>query len=222
MGVQLPAWVWVGGGVLASVAGMVNVAGVLGFEHQALTHLTGTATLLGAAAAAGRPLAALQLFGVIAAYLAGAMLSGAIVQGRSLRLGRRYGVVLSIESALLFAAVPLFRHAPMLGGLTGAMAMGLQNAMATTFSGSVLRTTHLTGMFTDLGIGLGHALRGQDVPRRRILLSALVICGFLAGAALGAALYRQWGYRMLYLPAVLTGAAGSGYALYRQLRPFSD
>lgn len=222
MGIQLPRWVWVGGGVLACVAGMVNVAGVLGFEHQALTHLTGTATLLGAAASAGRPRAALQLFGVIAAYVAGAMLSGAIVQGRSLRLGRRYGVVLSIESALLFAAVPLLRHQPMLGGCVAAMAMGLQNAMATTFSGSVLRTTHLTGMFTDLGIGLGHALRGQDVPRRRILLSALVICGFLAGALLGALLYRHWGSAMLYLPAALTGAAGGGYALYRQLRPLSD
>jgi len=222
VGVQLPKWVWVGGGVLACVAGMVNVAGVLGFEHQALTHLTGTTTLLGAAAFGGRPLAALQLFGVIAAYVAGAVLSGAIVQGSSLRLGRRYGVVLSIESALLFATVPMFSHQPMLGGLLGAMAMGLQNAMATTFSGSVLRTTHLTGMFTDLGIGLGHALRGQDVPRRRILLSALVICGFLAGALLGALLYRHWGYRMLYLPAALTGVAGSGYAIYRQLRPWRD
>jgi len=222
VGIQLPRWVWVGGGVLACVAGMVNVAGVLGFEHQALTHLTGTATLLGAAVCAGRPLVALQLSGVIAAYVAGAMLSGAIVQGSSLRLGRRYGVVLSIESALLFAAVPLLRHQPMLGGCVAAMAMGLQNAMATTFSGAVLRTTHLTGMFTDLGIGLGHALRGQDVPRRRILLSALVICGFLAGALLGALLYRHWGSRMLYLPAALTGAAGGGYALYRQWRPFSD
>jgi len=222
VGIQLPRWVWVGGGVLACVAGMVNVAGVLGFEHQALTHLTGTATLLGAAVCAGRPLVALQLSGVIAAYVAGAMLSGTIVQGSSLRLGRRYGVVLSIESALLFAAVPLLRHQPMLGGCVAAMAMGLQNAMATTFSGAVLRTTHLTGMFTDLGIGLGHALRGQDVPRRRILLSALVICGFLAGALLGALLYRHWGSRMLYLPAALTGAAGGGYALYRQWRPFSD
>lgn len=219
---QLPAWVWVGGGVLACVAGMVNVAGVLGFEHQALTHLTGTTTLLGAALVGGRPLAAAQLFAVIAAYVAGAVLSGIVIQGSSLRLGRRYGVALSIESALLFATVPLFRHQPILGGLAGAMAMGLQNAMATTFSGSVLRTTHLTGMFTDLGIGLGHALRGQDVPRRRILLCALVICGFLAGALLGAMLYRHWGYRMLYLPAALTGVAGGGYAVYRHLRPFSD
>ncbi|MBN7135784.1 hypothetical protein A7A76_13740 [Lysobacter enzymogenes] len=222
MGVQLPKWVWVGGGVLACVAGMVNVAGVLGFEHQALTHLTGTATSLGAAVAQGRPLAAVQLAAIVAAYVAGAALSGLIVQGSSLRLGRRYGVVLALESALLFASVPLLQRQPMLGGLSAAMAMGLQNAMATTFSGSVLRTTHLTGMFTDLGIGLGHAIRGRDVPRRRILLSALVIGGFLAGALLGALLYRQWGARLLYLPAALTGVAGGGYAIYRHLRPWRE
>lgn len=159
---------------MACVAGMVNVVGVLGFEHQALTHLTGTTTLLGAAVYQGKTLAATQLLGIIAAYVAGAILSGVIIQGSSLRLGRRYGVVLSIESAMLFATVPLFQRDPFLGALIGATAMGLQNAMATTFSGAVLRTTHLTGMFTDLGIGIGHAVRGKEVPRRRILLSALV------------------------------------------------
>ena len=51
MGVQLPRWVWIGAGALACVAGMVNAVGFLGFEHQAVTHLTGTTTLLGAALA---------------------------------------------------------------------------------------------------------------------------------------------------------------------------
>lgn len=220
MGVQLPKWVWLGGGALACVAGMVNVVGVLGFEHQALTHLTGTTTLLGAATFKRNGLAVAQLLGVIVAYVAGAILSGAIIQGSSLRLGRRYGVVLSIESAMLFATVPLFQRDPMLGALLGAMAMGLQNAMATTFSGAVVRTTHLTGMFTDLGIGLGHALRGTDVPRRRIMLSVLVIGGFLIGTVVGALLYRHWAYAALCVPATLTGAVGTGYTIYRHVRPF--
>ena len=49
MGVALPRWVWVGAGALACVAGMVNAVGFLGFEHQAVTHLTGTTTLFGIA-----------------------------------------------------------------------------------------------------------------------------------------------------------------------------
>lgn len=35
---------------------------------------------------------------------------------------------------------------------------GLQNAMMSTYSGAVIRTTHVSGMFTDLGIFLGHFL----------------------------------------------------------------
>jgi uncharacterized membrane protein YoaK (UPF0700 family) len=80
MGVQLPRWVWIGAGSLACVAGMVNVVGYLGFEHQAVTHLTGTTTLFGAAIAAGDVRAMLHLLGVAAAFLAGAALSGMIIQ----------------------------------------------------------------------------------------------------------------------------------------------
>ena len=70
MGVQLPRWVWIGAGSLACVAGMVNVVGYLGFEHQAVTHLTGTTSLFGAAVASGDTRAALHLLGVAAAFMA--------------------------------------------------------------------------------------------------------------------------------------------------------
>lgn len=96
------------------------------------------------------------------------------------------------------------------------MACGLQNAMATTFSGAVVRTTHLSGMFTDLGIGIGHALRGMPLPTRRLLLSAVIISGFLAGGIAGAWLFGRFGYAALYAPALLTGLVGIGYAGYRQ------
>lgn len=217
MGVRLPRWVWIGGGSLAAVAGMINVVGYLGFEHQAVTHLTGTTTLLGAAITAGDSRTALHLFGIAMAYVIGAVLSGMIVQDSALRLGRRYGVTLTIESLLLFAAVPLLKHQQIAGALLAAMACGLQNAMATTYSGAVIRTTHLSGMFTDLGIGVGHALRGMPLPKRRLLLSALIIAGFFAGGVVGAGLFRRMGYDALMVPATLTGLVGIGYAGYRQV-----
>ena len=186
MGVQLPRWVWIGAGLLACVAGMVNVVGYLGFEHQAVTHLTGTTSLLGAAIAAGNTRAILHLLGVAVAFTLGAALSGMIIQDSTLRLGRRYGVVLTIESVLLFVAIFLFKQQQIAGALLAAMACGLQNAMATTFSGSVVRTTHLSGMFTDLGIGLGHFVRGMALPTRRLALSALIISSFFTGSVIGA------------------------------------
>lgn len=218
MGVTLPRWVWVGAGLLACVAGMVNVVGYLGFEHQAVTHLTGTTTLLGEAVARRDLRAISHLGGVALAFMAGAAISGMIVQDSTLRLGRRYGVALVLESVLLFAAIPLFKQGHLAGALLAAMACGLQNAMATTYSGAVIRTSHLSGMFTDLGIGLGHALRGMPLQKRRLLLCALIISGFFTGAVLGGLLFLRFGYGALMVPATITGSIGLGYAAYRQLQ----
>lgn len=218
MGVHLPRWVWVGAIALACVAGMVNVIGYLGFEHQAITHLTGTTSLLAAAVANGDLRAASHLLGVVLAFFSGAALSAVIVQDSTLHLGRRYGVVLAIESMLLLAAVPLFQGGQIWGALAAAMACGLQNAMVTTYSGAVVRTSHLSGMFTDLGIGLGHALRGMPLQPRCLMLSGLIISGFFAGGVIGALLFVRIGYNALYLPAALTGSTGIGYVIYRHLR----
>lgn len=216
MSVHLPRWVWVGAVTLACVAGMVNVVGYLGFEHQAVSHLTGTTSLLGAALADGNLRAIGHLWGVLIAFSLGATLSGLIIQDQTLRLGRRYGVALGIESLLLLAAIPLFRQEQIWGALLAAMACGLQNAMVTTYSGAVVRTTHVSGMFTDLGIGLGHLLRGMPLQVRRLALSGLIISGFLAGGVMGAWLFRRFEYNALLAPAVLTGLTGLGYVLYRQ------
>ena len=218
MGVQLPRWVWVGAGLLACVAGMVNVVGYLSFEQQAVTHLTGTTTLLGEAVAKRDLHAISRLAGVALAFMAGAALSGMIVQDSTLKLGRRYGVALVLESLLLFAAIPLFMQGRLAGPLLAAMACGLQNAMATTYSGAVIRTSHLSGMFTDLGIGVGHALRGMPLQKRRLLLCVLIIAGFFCGAVLGALLFARLGYLALAVPATATGLTGLGYAAWRHLQ----
>jgi len=215
MAERLATWVWVGAAALACVAGMVNVVGYLGFEHQAITHLTGTTTLLGAALAQGRWASAGQLAGMAAAFVAGAALSGLLVQDSVLRLGRRYGVALAIEAALLAAAVPLFQRGSFAGPLLAAGAIGLQNAMATTYSGAVVRTSHVSGMFTDLGIMLGHALRGLPAARRRLWLCLVIISAFLCGGVAGAWLFGVVAYAALYLPAALTGTTGLVYAVYR-------
>jgi uncharacterized membrane protein YoaK (UPF0700 family) len=215
MGMQLPRWVWIGAVTLACIAGMVNVVGYLGFEHQAVSHLTGTTSLLGAALADGDWRSVRHLWGVLIAFCLGAMLSGLIIQNNTLQLGRRYGVVLALESLLLAVAVPLFEREQIYGALLAATACGLQNAMVTTYSGAIVRTTHLSGMFTDLGIGLGHLIRGLPLPMRRLTLSGLIISGFLIGGILGTWAFRALHYRALLIPSALTGLTGIGYVAYR-------
>ncbi len=215
---HLPTWVMLGACALACIAGMVNVVGYMGFEHQGITHLTGTTTLFGEALSAANWRASLQLGGMILAFVLGAAVSGAIIQGVQLRLGRRYGVALALESILLFAAAALFKQGSMAGPLLAATACGLQNAMTTTYSGALVRTTHLSGLFTDIGIGIGHALRGLPQQATRTRLSLLTIGSFASGCFIGAILFRHLSYDALYVPATWTGLVGVGYALYHHHR----
>ena len=212
---QFPLWAWVGAAILALVAGMVNVVGYLGFEHSAITHLTGVTSLLGVALARGDAHAMGALALVMGAFVAGAALSGAIIRDSTLRLGRRYGVTLVIEAALLIIAVPSFERQQLAGGALAAMACGLQNAMTASYSGTLIRTSHLTGMFTDLGVFLGHRLRGTPADHRRFALCILIISGFLLGGIIGTLLFAHFSYRTLYLPAAMTGLSGIAYVAYR-------
>jgi uncharacterized membrane protein YoaK (UPF0700 family) len=118
---------------------------------------------------------------------------------------------------LAIAAFLLERHS-VWGMYAAAVACGLQNAMASTFSGFVVRTTHVSGMFTDLGIGLGHALRGLETNSRRLILSVTVITGFLAGGLIGALSFAAVLYRALYLPAGLAFCVAISYAVLKMVR----
>jgi uncharacterized membrane protein YoaK (UPF0700 family) len=213
---QLPRWAWIGGGMLAFIAGIVNAAGYMGFRHQSITNLTGSTSLLGVALGTGDIGEAWHWALSIAAFVAGAVLSGLIVQQRTLKLGRRYGVALMLESALLFAAVPLLDAGNPIGLYLAAMGAGLQNGMASTYSGMVFRTTHVSGMFTDLGIYIGQRLRGLEVDTQRIRVCVLVTSTFLLGSVAGALLFRVLQERTLLIPAALTGLCGLSYGIYRQ------
>src|SRR5688500_3623395 len=133
---KLPRWVWTGAWALAFVAGIVNVVGLLGFEHQVVTHLTGTTSMLAAALAAVDRPASLHFAATIGSFVFGAVLRGIIVQDSTLQLGRHYGVALIVESGLLCIAVPLLDRGSHWGVYSASCACGLQNAMASTYSGA--------------------------------------------------------------------------------------
>src|ERR1700734_3095836 len=140
---KLPRWVWFCAWVLAFIAGIINLVGLLGFQHQAITHLTGNTSMLASALATGDVPGILHFAAVIGSFVAGTILSGFIIQDSTLQLGRRYGVALILESILPCAAVPLLTRHHVCGLYAAACACGLQNAMATTYSGTVVRTTHV-------------------------------------------------------------------------------
>lgn len=109
------------------------------------------------------------------------------------------------------------QHGTMQGGVVSitilllCFVMGLQNAVITKISGAVIRTTHVTGIATDLGRWLFCNLaRNKDfVPRskRGVMLGTLLVSFFVGGLA-GAIGFQTLGYAAtIPLAAALVAAA---------------
>ncbi|MGX1926533.1 YoaK family protein [Vibrio sp. NH-7] len=196
---KLPKWVEYGAFLLALLAGAVNAIGLLGFQHQAVSHISGTVTLLGTSIEAFDS-QTFHLFMVLFSFLLGATLSGLFIESTALKLGRRYGVALCIESALLLIAYWMLKEGHISGQYFASAACGLQNAMITTFSGAVVRTTHMTGIITDLGIMIGARLRGEYFDYRKAKLFLFIFSGFLSGGIVGAKLFSVYAISALLAP----------------------
>lgn len=212
---RLPRWVEYGAFILAFTAGCINAVGLLGFQHQAISHLSGTATQLGAEIAHVGLTNTTHLLMVLISFVLGAAISGVMLTGSSLQLGRHYDSLLVIESVFLLLAIYFLQQGSVYGHYLGSAACGLQNALATTYSGAVIRTTHLTGIFTDLGIMLGEAIRGKPFDSRKALLFCLIISGFIFGGVSGTILFGQFAFFTLLLPATICLVLALAYRFYR-------
>ena len=171
---QLPKWVEVGAFILALVAGFVNAVGLLSFEHQSVSHLSGTATLLGTSFLSMNLQNIAHLLGILLSFLFGSTIAGYLLHGSTLKLGRHYDTALFLESVLLLITLWFLSNGSFYGHFFASAACGLQNALATTYSGAVIRTTHVTGIFTDLGIMLGEFIRGNTIDKRKAKLFLIV------------------------------------------------
>jgi len=195
--------------LLCVTAGFVNAAGFLGFSVLT-TNVTGHAALFAERIAMQdwktARVVALWMF----LFLAGAFVSSLIISfiGRNQRFS--YVIPILIEMAILFCvAIFGYRYDQSLvdkeffaGSLL--FAMGLQNSLVAIVSGSVVRTTHLTGTFTDLGIELAQILSksGEDrqALKSRIKLRLIIIFFFMCGALAGAYLFKLLSFHAFFIP----------------------
>lgn len=213
---KLPRWVEYGAFLLAFIAGSINAIGLLGFEHQSISHLSGTATLLGTGILEGSYQRILHLSAILFCFFLGAALSGFLLRGRALKLGRHYDTALFIESLLLIGAIYFLNNESLIGHMMASAACGLQNALATTYSGAVVRTTHITGIVTDLGIIFGEAIKGNKLDRRKAVLFVLIIFGFILGGSFGAYLFATFAFTALLVPGAMCFCLAVTYRVYRQ------
>ena len=82
--------------------------------------------------------------------------------------------------------------------------MGIQNAMVSHYQGAIIRTTHLSGVLTDLGLALGYFFRGLKKEKKKIILHLLILIGFITGSIVAAISYPYLQLNAFLIPAGLS------------------
>ncbi len=200
----------------AGTAGFINSI-ALGVFRSPVSHMTGAVSYMGIEMAGGHSNDAIATLSIILSFLFGAGFAGFIVGAEELTPGRKYGVALILEGALLgIATILLFRQAH-LGVSLIAMACGVQNATTSSYCGLMIRTTHVTGTVTDIGVMFGHWLRHRNIEKRKLVFMLGVVAAFGTGVWLGALADSRWGSSSLAIVAIGCATAGGITSLFPQL-----
>ena len=178
--------------------------------NQYTSHMTGVVSGMADALVLGHTDIALVGLAMLMAFLTGAMCTAILVNwGMRHHLHSAYGLPLLLEAALLLVfglfggaiAIAANLFVPLTVVLL-CFIMGLQNAVITKISRAEIRTTHITGLVTDMGIELGKLLYVNPSPselpvranRDKLRLQGKLIAAFASGALVGAFGFKHVGY----------------------------
>ena len=207
--------------VLAFVAGATNAGGYLAVR-QYTSHMSGIVSSMADNTVLGKSELVFAGLGAVVSFLVGASCSAILINwGRRQRLRSQYAFPLLLEAGLLlcFGLVggTLARERGLFVPMTVMLLcfiMGLQNAIITKVSRAEIRTTHVTGIITDLGIELGKLVYWNRAPadeagaavradREKLRLLAALLAMFFVGGVCGALGFARGGFGTTIPLAVL-------------------
>jgi uncharacterized membrane protein YoaK (UPF0700 family) len=220
---------------MAFQAGSINIGGFMAC-HRFVSHVTGFATFFGYEI--NQP-DRTQAFGMLAVplfFLFGSMVSGQLVDIR-LKLHKRpkyyiaFGMIFSLLCFVLFMGMlgyfgkfgepfGLSRDYTLL--ILLCLVCGIQNGTITSVSKSIVRTTHLTGVTTDLGLGIVRLLNRNKIKGdlgnelHATLMRVGIIFFFGLGSVVGGFAFSKLQYAGFGIP-VLTSGILFGTMLYFQV-----
>lgn len=196
--------------LLSFIAGIVNVAGFLAVQRLT-TNVTGHFAFFVDEIFKLNFWQGFIFFLYILFFFLGSFVSSLIVEFISRKdVNYIYVVPTLIESAILFAIALLGRlliaHSPDALACSLLFAMGLQNSLVTSISNATVRTTHLTGLFTDLGIELSQLFFFKKSEQKFKLISSIklrltIISFFFTGGIFGGVFYSFIGLNVLAIAA---------------------
>ncbi|RSZ59442.1 DUF1275 domain-containing protein [Massilia atriviolacea] len=196
------------GYMLAFVAGAINAGGFLAVKRYT-SHMTGVVSAMADDLVLGAHALVWTGLGALLAFMAGAACTAIMVNyGRRRALHGEYALPLMLEALLLLCFGLLGARLAGIDGLFASVTvmllsfiMGLQNALITKLSRAEIRTTHITGIVTDIGIELGKmmywnraALEPVAGNRKRLAVLGTLACCFFLGGIAGAFGFSRLGY----------------------------
>lgn len=199
--------------ILSLTAGIVNIIGVLSIQTLT-TNVTGHFAYFAEEIVNERYLNAFAFLIYIIAFLSGAFFSNLLIELNSKKNPViAHSIPMGIEIFIL-TMIGIYGYSWLLYGWNPQIiacfllfAMGLQNALVTTISSSTVRTTHLTGLFTDLGIELSQLFfyrkkEERTKLTRSIRLRIVIIVFFFSGCIIGGFAYGIFNMEALLIASV--------------------
>ncbi|MGL5376684.1 MAG: YoaK family protein [Cetobacterium sp.] len=169
--------------LLALLGGGMNAYAILQFSLTA-SHITGSVTRISTDLVYNNLSHLKIVLGLVGSFLIGAVVSGIMTgTGRELEFRKRYGDTFIFIGVILKLA-HLYLGDKLIFVFILACTLGLQNGLFIRYKGMVIRTTHMTGTVTDLGVVVGHYLRGEKDTGWKIKYYSINILSFITGGLL--------------------------------------
>ena len=209
------------------VSGAVNVAGAIAF-FAFTSNITGHVANMAKNMVQQNFRELLVIFLWLLAFFTGAFISSFIIRSLSNRshyYAHAMPVALEIL-VLLFVALygnnfyneTNIEREIVIGAVI--FAMGLQNSMVSTLSGGLIKSSHLTGLFTDLGGDIAEwlhpASEQKTATRNKIFIRLTILSFYFLGGIAGAYFFNKYNFVIFYfVPLILLTI------LYYDLAPFA-
>lgn len=203
-----------GGVALSFNSGFMNGVCILA-RKLPVSHMTGTTSNAAIKIATGDEETFAVYVAMLLCFIFGSGITGCVLPSNSFKLGMQYGPLFLIGSCLLLIAclTGYFRPESYWYFYFAAMASGLQNGITTRYSGNVIRTTHVTGTVTDVGLVLGRICRGDrnEIWKLQVLLP--LFFGFFFGSYASVYAHRRMGKLSLVINVVVFFIIGLVYCV---------
>lgn len=198
--------------LLSFVAGLVNITGVLALKTLT-TNVTGHFAFFAEEVMRHDYATAITFLLFTVFFLLGSFLSSFLQEFISLKNPDWSHILPITIEMIILIAVGFFGNNEGVFNLNGKLtafflllAMGIQNSLVTNISKSTVRTTHLTGLFTDLGIELSQLFfyeKPEEVKKLKtnIFLRLSIILFFFLGCFLGGIIYQMLEMKTLFVAA---------------------